>query len=144
MTLKREITFSPAYDHTEKRGGVHGVDLRFVLKGEQGAVQFVLFTNWHLPQVQERLDKDIYGEFPHLSCHPMPADLGYHSPVPRYEDQWCRESCEYLDGKPCYCDGSELNAIDVYGVLVTKGSEGVWEYLAKYYAEVFETKEMKG
>lgn len=32
--------------------GVHGVDLRMVLVGPLGAVQFVVYTNWMLPHVQ--------------------------------------------------------------------------------------------
>lgn len=38
-----------------KNYGIHGVDIRFVLKGAKGAVQLVIYTNKQLPAVQEEL-----------------------------------------------------------------------------------------
>ena len=140
--MERIVEFAPAYD---KRGpdsssnyGVHGVNLRFVLKKEKGAVQFLLFTNWHLPHVQKELDSRTNLEFPHLSCHPDPADLGYHSPEPKCgEEISSTESCSYLNGKPCYYDGSGLAAERVYERLLREGSEGVWSELESYYSKIF-------
>ena len=69
---------------------------------------------------------------------PMPADLGYHSYEPRYEWQDpITDSCEYLNGKPCYYDGSGLNAERIYEVLLERGSDGVWQELESFYNEVF-------
>lgn len=45
--------------------------------------------------------------------------------------------CQYLDGKPCYYDGSGLNAERIYEVLVAEGSAGVWRELRAYYDETF-------
>lgn len=140
--MKKEITFEPAYDkrHTDpkKNYGIHGVNLRFVLSGGCGAVQFVLYTNWQLPHVQEEFDhKPVASRYPHLSCHPMPADLGYHSPVPQYEGQSSMGSdCEYVEGD-CYYDGSSLNAQPVYETLLKEGHEGVWRELEEYYNQTF-------
>ena len=52
----KEITIAPAYDKRnidpkKNYGGIHGCEMRFVLKGECGAVQFVLYTNWQLPHL---------------------------------------------------------------------------------------------
>jgi hypothetical protein len=136
--MERIIKFRPAYDkrHTDpKRNyGIHGVELLFLLKGEEGAVQFVLYTNWHLPHVQKELEL----KSSHIHCHPMPADLGFHSPKPMYEGQTSlTEDCEYLDGKPCFYDGSTMNAERVFNVLLEKGDEGVWSELESYYKSVF-------
>ncbi len=128
--MERITVFTPAFDRRELGHGVHGVDLRMVLKGKLGAVQFVLFTNWHLKSVDtttwdDRLEK------------PLPADLGYHSPKPMFDDhELCHDKCEYLDG-PCYYDGSTLNAERVFNVLLEKGSDGVWKLLEEYYIETF-------
>ena len=66
------------------------------------------------------------------------SSLGYHSLTPTYEGQSiCTESCEYLDGKPCYYDRSGLNAESIYEVLLNEGSDGVWRELEKYYNELF-------
>lgn len=141
--MERLIQFVPAWDRRSadpsKDYGVHGVELRFVLKGEKGAVQFVLYTNWQLPHVREELDRKNRD---HFFCRPQPADLGYHSPVPLHEWQSpCNDSCEYLDGKPCYYDGSSLNAMPVYGRLLREGDEGVWNALEDYYHSIFEEGE---
>lgn len=142
--MKRIVQISPAFDRRDpdpkKNYGIHGCDLRMVLKGRAGAVQFVLYTNWHLPHVQDEMDKKIYGEFPHLSCHPLPADLGYHSPKPMYEGQRDMGPCEYLSGRKCYYDGSSLSAERIYQVLLERGSEAVWAELEQYYRDTFLVK----
>lgn len=145
--MEKIIQFSEAYDkrapEPDKNYGIGAVTIRFVLKGDKGAVQFYLLTSWHLPHVQEELK----NKPPHLSLsiEPMPADLGYHSPVPRYEGQMVtRESCEYLDGKPCYYDVSGLRAEGVFKVLLEKGSDGVWEFLEKEYRSLFEDNDKEG
>lgn len=129
--MERITEFTPAWDRRDpdpnKNYGIHGVELRMVLKGKLGAVQFVLYTNWYLPHIQKELSID----------SPIPADLGYHSPTPKYSDQPARDNCPYLDGAPCYYDGSGLNAQRIYDVLLTKGSDGVWKELEDYYIELF-------
>jgi hypothetical protein len=117
--------------------GVHGCELRFVLKGPRGAVQFLVYTNWqlsHVAVVNERHNHD------HLLCKPMGADVGYHSPVPTYDGQTSiRSACPYLDGKPCYYDGSGLRAeIWLNEILLPLGSDGVWKALEQEYHERFE------
>jgi hypothetical protein len=139
VTLERIVRFRPAYDkwHPDphKNYGIHGVDLLMVLKGPLGAVHFVLFTNWHLPHVQEELEARGTA-----MTRPTPADFGYHSITAQYEDQHCRGECEWLDGRPCYSDGSGLYAEKVYERLLREGDEGVWSELEAYYREKFETE----
>jgi len=153
--MERIIKFYPAFDKRDpnlsKNYGIHGVELRMVLKGDKGAVQFVLYTHWMLPHVTQEFDNRILQEAKDgklndvsLRCQyrPSPADLGYHSPIPMYEGQdICGESCEYLDGKPCYYDGSGLNAERIYQVLLKEGSNGVWRELEGYYKDIFGSEE---
>jgi hypothetical protein len=164
--FEREVSFTPAYDKRDpnpsKSYGIHGVELRMILKGKLGATQFVLFTNWQLPHVTVECDarfvKNIRGpdietitaalhglEAPRrslddiaLKCtyHPTPADLGYHWRTPQYEGQEAREDCHALDGASCYYDGSGLSANRIYEVLLREGSEGVWRELEKEYREL--------
>lgn len=134
------VEFDAAFDRRDpdplKNYGIHGVEVRFVLKGKKGAVQFLLFTNWMLPHVQKEQDGR-HGD--HIFCHPMPADLGYHSYKPTYEGQVSiTEKCSYLDGQPCYYDGSGLNAERIYQVLLQEGDKGVWHELEEYYKQVFD------
>lgn len=141
-TFEQIVTFRPAYDrrHTDpsKNYGVHGVDLRMVLKGPAGAVQFVVYTNWHLPHVQAEFDaRHTSGWGTHTFCHPLPADVGYHSPVPQYEGQDAMDrECEYTGGV-CYYDGSGLQAEEMFNLLVREGSDAVWADLERRYHELF-------
>lgn len=111
-------------------GGSHGVgavDMRMVLKGPLGVVQFVLYTGWYLDETPK-----------HHSMKPLAADLGYHSRKPLYEGQTQMDYCNYFDGDPCYYDGSSLNAEAPWHLLRYDGGDAVWDYLREYYASTFE------
>ena len=139
MTLERRFEVKPAYDRTAEGYGVHGAEMRWFVIGPLGAIQFVLFTNWHLPHVQARFDSRMDREFPHLACHPQPADIGYHSYKPRYEGQPVMKECHLLHA-PCYYDGSGLQADDFYKVLITEGLDALWLALERRYAEWLEVE----
>jgi hypothetical protein len=92
----QEITeFFPAYDkrdpNPKKNYGIQGVSMRMLVKGPEGAVQFLLYTNWHLPHVAEEMRKRTAMRLLTSSSlrlfEPLPADLGYHSLKPMYEGQ---------------------------------------------------------
>ncbi len=138
LFFERIVEITPAWgskDPTElERFGIHGCNLIMVLKGNKGAVHFVLYTQFHFKHIEDSLLKRGDPQ----SFLPQPLDLGYHSKKPLYKGQTImNDSCEYLNGKPCYYDGSGLNAKRIYDVLLEKGSEGVWEELEKYYYETF-------
>ena len=148
--MKKIIEFKKAFDRRNidpaKNYGIHGVEIRFILKGDKGAVQFLLFTNWQLPHVtQEMINKPINDRLD-IKCMwlPLPADIGYHSPKPLYEGQESiTKSCEYLDNKPCYYDVSGLNAERYYNILLEQGGDGLWDAMEEYYNEIFETDKME-
>ena len=142
--LKRIVEFSPAYDKRDpdpsKNYGIHGMEIRFVLKGSKGAVQFLVFTNWFLPHVQKELYKkgEISTALKYGDIEPMGADIGYHSPIPQYEGQTIiSDSCPYLDGRPCYYDGSGLRAQGFVPKFLGGGDKTVWEMLAEEYNDQF-------
>src|SRR5262245_11869453 len=93
--LTREIRFDPAWDRSspdpQRNYGISGVSIWFFLKGPKGAIQFHLLTHWMLPHNQKDIDIKTAAncDLLQLRCfyHPLPADLGYHSPVPMYEGQ---------------------------------------------------------
>jgi len=119
--------------------GKHGLEMRFVVKGDAGAVQFLLSTGW-LPQ--RVLPDGIHVRHLNLETSktfPLPADLGYHSKKPHYAGQEPIDgSCEFCDGQPCYYDGSSLNANDAMYALVNGGDKALWAFLDAYYVHVFE------
>lgn len=146
MDFERKIVFSPAFDKRDpdpkKNYGIHGVTMHWYLKGDKGVIQFVIYTNWQLPHVWKEQDQkpcDPDPDYRHFMCRPMPADIGYHSPKPMYEGQEpIRVSCDVLDGKTCYYDGSSLNADPIFDLLVKEGGEAVWKEMERYYHQTFE------
>jgi hypothetical protein len=149
--LTRKIEFQPAYDYRSRPGyGMHCVEIGFYIYGPKGTVQFKLQTNWGLPSmradlldgVRSTINKEYVSE---MFVFPQALDLGYHSLVPRYEGQGCmRQECPYLDGKPCYYDGSTLNAEPILERLIAEGEEAVWRELEDYYHSLFDAADEKG
>lgn len=146
-TFERIIQWMPAFDkrHSDpKRNyGIHGLEIRFILKGQKGAIQFVLYTNWHLPHVTKELKARQYEAIdgdPHWMERPTPADFGYHAYTPQYEGQTRMGACAVLPDAPrgCYYDGSSLRAEPVYHRLLAGGDAGVWAALEEEYKRRFE------
>lgn len=140
--FERIVEFTPAHDCIRLpcrwgketcapgKGGSHGigaVDMRMVLKGSKGAVQFLLSTGWYMEETPRS-----------SSMGPLASDLGYHSPKPMYEEQTTMGPCPYLDGADCYYDGSGLNADAVFDIMRREGGEAVWKALEGYYRSTFE------
>lgn len=138
--MKREIIVTPAFDKRDpnpaKNCGIHGADMHFVLTGDNGAITFTLYTNWHLPHVaKEQRDKCRNKPQYDFMFQPYGADISYHSYIPRYAGHTDSGPCNYLDGKPCYCDGSGLSARPICDMLIAEGSEAVWKELERWYNE---------
>lgn len=129
----RIVEFSPAFDMRStapaENYGIGSVKLRMILLGPLGATQFVLLTGWYLPEVQRELLTGHSGLYP--------ADLGYHSPRPLYDDQPIFD-CDLLPGGKCYYDGSGLRAEGVFERLLREGHKGVWKALEEEYHLRFE------
>lgn len=144
MAFVRSVTFAPAFDKRDpdpaKNYGIHGVSIRFVLRGPKGATQFLLYTQWQLPHVTTEFVARSYepiGGDPHWMERPIPADLGYHSYTRQYERQRPMP-CDVLpETDHCYYDGSSLRAEPVYHRLLAEGDAGVWAALEAEYHAVF-------
>lgn len=143
VELKRVIEWEPAFDKRDpdpgKNHGVHGMEIRFLLKGPDLVVQFLISTNWQLEHVWREWEvKEDFNprrdKYKHLLCRPMGADLGRHSTTPLYEsERMVSKKCEYLDDRPCYYDGSGLNAEELLKKLIAEGEEPVWKRMTEAY-----------
>lgn len=146
--FRREVIIRPAFDKRHKdpskNYGVHGCDLCMYLHGPKATIQFIVYTHWHLPHVQEELIPKSVHYYPDGECFstltPIPADLGYHADESQYEEHQ-KYDCTLRPQGFCYYAGSGCAASGVWNTLVTKGSEGVWEELEEYYIDRFERKE---
>lgn len=114
-----------------KNYGIHGMSIRFVLKGPKGATQFLVYTSMHLPHVHDEL------QLKGLDLKPMGADIGYHSYVPQYEGQTSMKDCDIL-GCDCYYDGSSLRADEFMPTFLSGGDKVVWTMLEEEYESRFE------
>lgn len=136
--MKREVRFFPAYhkihDDPNQNYGVHGVELHFILSGDQGAVIFRIFTRWMLPQTYEYWDQLGIGPRQKDSeC--SDAGVLFHSVKPSYEGHEPSEDCCPYLGKPCYQDIGYLMSREPRDLLVSKGDEAVWEWMERTYRE---------
>ena len=137
--MEKIVEFTPAFDKRDpnphKNYGIHCVEICMILKGVRGAVQFLMATGWYLPEVEAEL---VRRNTSYSLFSPSGYDIGYHSPTPQYDGQEkMAESCAYLDGKPCYYDGSCLAAEPVLGRLIREGHAAVWEELEEKYKAIF-------
>lgn len=86
QNLKRIIEVSEAFDKRhrdpKKNFGIHGAGIRMVLKGEKGAVQFLVFSQRHLPHVQEETIERISSEM-HLDENCLKEIRRYSGEFPK-------------------------------------------------------------
>jgi hypothetical protein len=142
VTLERIVIFLPPYDKRDpdptKNLGIGTMWCHMILKGPDGAVQFVWSTGIYNDSAKEHLLK--FCDTPRdVMEHIKPEgyDRGFHSPKPLYEGQSRMDNCPYTDVGYCYYDGSGLAAEPLMELLMAEGSEPVWKELERYYEEVF-------
>jgi hypothetical protein len=141
--MERILQIDAAWDRRstdpQKNFGIHGVEMRWILRGPKGATQFLLYTNWQLPEIEPLTIGAGAGSLARPRLAPIPADLGYHSYEPTYEGQTRFGPCDVLTDAPegCYYDGSGLNADRAFEALLRGGEDGVWEELWSYYQSLF-------
>jgi len=143
IEFEQHIRFTPAWDRRhpdpKKNYGIRAVHINFWLKGPKGVISFILYTNWMLPD-NEKETHNIHDGCHKTLCHPLPADIGYHSYKPMYEGETKSDfDCQFL-GQPCYHDGSALRATAVFDVLRREGDDGLWKALESEYLCQFENE----
>lgn len=145
IPMGRSVRFQTGYD--ERAGGkygIHGMNITFYFRGDEGAVQFCMSTDWVPWKPRPVSDRpELWGpRYQNLSTgtqglYPMATDLGYHSLLPMYEGQDARPDCPFIGGA-CYYDGSGLNAEPLMVTLIYDGEEAMWEELESYYVSTFQ------
>jgi hypothetical protein len=133
------ITIGPAYDERHKGNGIASCKMFLVLKGSKGAVTLAVSTAWYLPCTREW--KEICIARHGLNTwEPRGDAVNYCSPVPLHDWQEGRENCDWL-GCTCYGDIGFTMADEPFALLLSKGSDAVFEWLKNYYHSIFNKKE---
>ena len=128
------LPFDKRHPNPSKNYGIGGLVTTFILKGDLGAVQFVVSWPQYLPHIEPR---------PSLSCFGLHGitgfDVGYHAPSPQYDGQPSMD-CDIMGEGQCYYDGSGLQAGEwVEEIFSEKDPEPIiWEKLEAYYRGRFE------
>ncbi len=140
MKLKRIVQFGKPFhkihEDPTKNYGVGSLTIRMVLKGKEGATQFVFSTGMYLPKTYD------YWHVRGIDAKQEPQytgyDVGYHSHKPMFDGHTSfTNSCEYLDGKKCYYDGSVLRAEKWMNIFLQEGEEAIWKMLEEDYNDLF-------
>lgn len=131
--FERIVNVTPAFDKRcadpKKNYGIGGCRIWFILKGERGAVQFQIGTDWYPYNVQQERK----GASEIFDTKPQGWDVGYHSPKPMFEGHTPMDSCDLIDGE-CYYDGSSLRADEWVEDFIMGGTEWLWPKLEEEYA----------
>lgn len=106
--IRFKMPFDLRHENPSKNYGIHGLDMWFIFKKNNKAVQFMLCFNSYLKSVSSSHGGDI-----------MAYDIGYHSDIPMWEGQSSND-CDLLDGGKCYYDGSSLYAPTIWDELQEK------------------------
>lgn len=141
MSFEKIVQVTPSYNKIDpdpsKNYGIGHCRIRFILKGEKGAVQFMIGTDWGIESVRRHLDKfPVRPRDIEDMRKPKGWDVGYHSPKPMYEDQPCMGKCDVL-GCDCYYDGSSLLADEWVEDFMAGGTDWLWPKLEEYYKSRF-------
>lgn len=143
MKFEQIVKVTPAFDRRhadpDKNYGIGACRIIFILKGERGAVQFMIGTNWLLPDLQhdpkltdaERSMQDRFG-----LIQPRGWDVGYHSKTARYEGQPKRD-CDLFESGSCFYDGSMLLAEEWVPEFLAGGTDWLWPRLESLYHDTF-------
>ncbi len=131
--FEKIVNVEPAYDKRssdpKKNYGIGSCRITFILKGEKGAVQFMIGTNWYTPSAREHL-----LAFPNREKQkPDGWDVGYHSPKPMYDEQTPMSGECHILGGECYYDGSGMLADEWVEDFVAGGTEWLWPKLEEQY-----------
>jgi hypothetical protein len=140
--LKQIVEFSPAWNRQSEGQGIGGVEIRFAVVGERGAVSFSVFTNWFLPEDERQVEAKVLETGALTLMRPFPALFAVHRAPNAGEELTAFCDCDLIGG-PCTCDTSATRAVALFRLLVAEGSERVFDELSALYAANFEEEKQE-
>ena len=134
--FERIVKITPAYDNRSKGCGTGACTMFMVLKGGKGCVTLSVSTGWHLRCTMEWKETCIQ-KWGIESWEPMGMAVSYCSYVKLHDWQEGREDCGWL-GCTCYGESCYSCSDEPFELLLTKGSEAVFEWLTTFYHSTFD------
>ncbi len=95
--LMLHLPFDKRNPDPAKNYGIHGMEIRMVVRRADNCTQFLAYLPVYLPHVASELweKRSSYNPFTGMG-----ADVGYHATAPQYEGQSPMDSCDLLkDGE---------------------------------------------
>jgi hypothetical protein len=136
--LEECVQFVPGYNCPEPGGqghGVHGMEVRWFLRGPDGAVVLVMATDFIPGDRYPGHGLSPSGLNENWARYPGGFGLQYHSRVPRYEGHDAEDGCDLIGG-PCYCDMWLSGADEPVKQFVSEGEQVIWGALEAAYASL--------
>ncbi len=137
--LEESVQFIPGFACIKKDNslshGKHGMEVNWVLRGQAGAINFRMKTDW-IPSDEEQSKDDPFGltapSFP-SGIFPMGSDIGIHSVVPlhKVDDPYSHECA--LIGGTCYYEISFSRASNLTSMFLVWGEQVIWDELLETY-----------
>ena len=137
--LEECVQFVPGYNCPVEGGsghGVHGMEVRWFLRGPAGAVWLAMSTDFMPGERSPGRGLSPNGRYEHWDLYPGGFGLGYHAHVPQYEGQDPElGDCHVIDA-PCYCDVHLSGADEPVRRFVAEGEQAIWDALEAAYARL--------
>ena len=134
--LEESVQFTPGYNCPVEGGqghGVHGMEVRWFLRGPAGAVWLCAFTEWTPGELRPGHGLSPAGYPVALRQYPDGAGLGYHARWPQFEGHVPdRVDCDVIGG-PCYGDMSFCGADEPLKRFTAEGEQAIWDVLESAY-----------
>lgn len=147
MKLIKKMEIEPAWDKRNpdpsKNYGINCAMLKMSITGDKGALEFQMFTGFHLPHNEKELLErcKIKSSLIKLYFTPNARHLVFHYREPGAGHMSeSIDSCSFLGGAPCYGDYSDEYAEILTKTLIEEGSEKVWKIMETIYEVGFEEK----
>jgi hypothetical protein len=137
--LEESVQFTPGYNCPVPGGtghGVHGMEVRWHLRGPAGAVSLAMVTDW-LPGERwpgHGLSPD--GLNRTWDLYPAGFGLSSHARRPQYEGHDLdMPDCPVIGG-PCYSDVQLSGADEAVRRFIAEGEQAIWDALETAYASL--------
>ena len=134
--LEESVQFVPGYNCPVAGGpghGVHGMEVRWHLRGPAGAVVLAMGTDFIPGERYPGHGLSPGGLNENWAHWPCGMGIEYHSRAPRREGDEPENGCDLL-GAPCYWDRWYGGAGEPVKRFVTQGEQAIWDALESAYA----------